>query len=882
MGTATISSPYYGIVDKSPQDLVSQGYAVDAMDVLIDEYEGVISKRKGIVPYLTAPLPGQRSVRKLYEYRQTDGDRYMIIVSSTSIFYSVGDGNATSIVGNLDETWKWSFSTINNILYATSNSTTPWSWDGTTFSWLTVVNSTGMVSGKYCVYWMNRWFIAGVTGSESTIFYSKVLLPQDLQTVGAANTIQINPADGDEITGLHITDDNRLIVTKNYATYEVTMLYADEFLTRQLSNSYGCLYGSSLSNYYGSSVFVSARGAELYDGTMNPISLPIEHQMQALRQMMVGQDVLVWDTASDWGDGIDFVNIDTTTISGIILINPCTFTIYATIESTYTTSSDFGTCETQYVSTTTSSGNVVLKGNISQGASVHSLTDISNAYKISDNNNATYCLVKTAGIPETTSIYIDYGSTVNVSGIKIVYKTVTSGSSLSTVYISTRSNPSFPVGITTGGWDYATSGDDILSESITPTTTYLSVNKNTQHVGINVVGTVDIDFYLYELQIYSSSGNITFPVIDITTTPISNGSISAGISTNTATDILIQTRSSEDNSTWSSWANIGTTSGTINSPLNRYVGIKAFLNTTDYLQTPILSSVTVHIDGIYYHATYTTHVSTASSSFSSWMTFNSSIYESPGSSIAFYIQCSTANDNRSSRPYLPIINNGVINTSVNPYIWVTSSWTVSSLTAIPRLERVNVSYRSNQGLDIVGITYKDRYFIGVSTNNTDNVNDLIYVYDTKGNWIKFTGHMGSACIYNNQLYIGESRNTGKIYRAFTDDVYTDDGASYESYYVRGIDDCGYPINEKTFYDMWVSAQNEDSGTMDIEYRLDGSTGTWTSKTYNLNNGYGLIKQKINFEGMPKSYYIQFKVYNNTTNNFKFKSIKLNFNIENER
>jgi len=888
----TISHPFNGIVDKSPKDLIGNGFAVDAMNILTDEYDGAITRRKGMVSYLNTPYPGLRPIRKLYEYIQTSGSRYMIIVSSTSISYSSGDGNRTSIVNNLAETWDWSFATINNELYANCNSTTPWKWDGTTLTWIDINNSTGMVSGKHTVFWKNRWFISGVDSALSTIYYSRDLDPLNLYTSGTQNTINVNVSDGDSITGLHITDNDTLFCTKNYSIYEITQIYDDEFIPRLISKTYGCLYGSTLSNYLDSPVWVSARGVETYNGNITNISRPIEHQFQSLQQLNAGELSVYYDSAQDWGNGVS-VSIDTTSTLGSVLMQDTTDVLIAATTVYQTTQYDWdaGTISSRQITgypytlnmfhlDTTANGDVKLNGGGTDkalsGGTAASKEDASHLSGAAiDNVDSTYWF---PGIGTTGDVWwaVNLGSQMTV--YKIAWAGNTQIGTSPTVYLQSSTDNTNWTTLTTSTGSRETKWNQYDSEtgvSCRWLRLYYTVSSGYNQPQI----------YTFSAYQYASTGSIITQSLDFGSPPTTYNMLVAGISTTSATAILFETRSSTDNINWSDWLSIennGNSGGGVNSPARQYLMCKAILSSTTSLKTPILSSVTISCPEVSQTASFTTDFSTASN-WGSWGIFRPNYSAPSGSKIDFHIQTSTANDNWPTRPYVSASYGGPVNSTVGEYIKVTSSFTRTLNTLQPAISNISISYRSTNFIPMQGITYEDRYYVGVSTSPVDKINDLIYVFDTNVNCVKFTGNMGSACIYNNQLYIGDSRNTGKIFRAYSDDIYTDDGQVYESYYVTSILDLGEPYKEKTFSHMWIATDNEEAGTINIDYRLDGSTGTWTSKSLNLyNDYYGLVKTKIPFEAFPKSYYIQFRFYTNNSYNFIFKLLNLQFNVEPER
>lgn len=302
-----------GMQDVIAADKMNHKYATDCQNVILDEYRGSIVKRRGFTKYNTTALTGGQSIKKQFVYKQQDGDEYIIVHSSNSIFYSLNGSGSFSILTSTITTYTYSFTTGRDYLIGSNGTDNPLAWNGTTLIHYTTNNSTGMVKGKYIVYWNNRLFIAGVSSYLSTLYYSEANNPQH---IGTFNYININVADGDYITGLLVWN-NRLIVFKRFSTWEVQEVSAGVFVIRLLSQEIGCLYGDSIAEVRGFPMWVSHRGVELYDGNFNLVSEPIDNQIKALKQLNIGVEAWTQTTAADWGAGTG-TNIDTTTYDGSV------------------------------------------------------------------------------------------------------------------------------------------------------------------------------------------------------------------------------------------------------------------------------------------------------------------------------------------------------------------------------------------------------------------------------------------------------------------------------------------------------------------------------------------------------------------------------------
>jgi len=115
-------------------------------------------------------------------------------------------------------------------------------------------------------------FYAGVDGARATLYWSKYL---DYANVPVFNFLNINAQDGDVITGLFVTSDNKMKVSKTYSWWEVFPTGVDStgetnFDFRNLSQKVGCLYGTTIDELNGYLVFAGALGVYMYDGSFKP------------------------------------------------------------------------------------------------------------------------------------------------------------------------------------------------------------------------------------------------------------------------------------------------------------------------------------------------------------------------------------------------------------------------------------------------------------------------------------------------------------------------------------------------------------------------------------------------------------------------------------
>ncbi|NTV31337.1 hypothetical protein HGA91_05180 [candidate division WWE3 bacterium] len=105
----------------------------------------------------------------------------------------------------------------------------------------------------------------------------------------------------------------------------------------------------------------------------------------------------------------------------------------------------------------------------------------------------------------------------------------------------------------------------------------------------------DMTTYTPGVANYPANGNWISPSKDLTYVT-SWTSLSATATVPGDSSITIQTRTSSNNTSWSSWQTVS--GGVISSPTNRYIQVKAILGaTSDLTQTPVLSALNIVYNG---------------------------------------------------------------------------------------------------------------------------------------------------------------------------------------------------------------------------------------------------------------------------------------------
>ena len=186
-------------------------------DNVLYEIDGAPRKVGGTTRYNATAITESavaQTITGLYDYFAEGVSRFQkrIAVAGTQILKDDLDGTWDVIKTGLESNKHPAFCTFNDdlIVATDSNSDVPQTWDG---SEATTQNLGGSPPNfAFMVPHKNRVWAAGVAANPSRLYYSDVLLHESWTSAGAGS-IDIDPNDGDRITGL-FSHKNELFVFK--------------------------------------------------------------------------------------------------------------------------------------------------------------------------------------------------------------------------------------------------------------------------------------------------------------------------------------------------------------------------------------------------------------------------------------------------------------------------------------------------------------------------------------------------------------------------------------------------------------------------------------------------------------------------------------------
>ena len=191
--------------------------------------------RLGNAKYFTTPVTSATSTRGIYQYITKTNTSTYYLASLTNL-YKYTTAGTTRMTFTLTADKDVVFATFNNKMLFVNGANA-----------MKMVNSeaTGTVAGsppigaRYIQVYANRVWAIATASSPSRITHCAVQNEQDWTTAKNAGYVDINPDDGDTLTGGR-AQRTRLVLFKNRATYALTGRTVDKFAW-DLLNTTGCV-----------------------------------------------------------------------------------------------------------------------------------------------------------------------------------------------------------------------------------------------------------------------------------------------------------------------------------------------------------------------------------------------------------------------------------------------------------------------------------------------------------------------------------------------------------------------------------------------------------------------------------------------------------------
>ena len=270
-----ITNPNKGLNNLGSASLIDNREWADLLNIEFDE-GGVARKRMGYDTYGNT-LTGAKGIGIL----KTTSDTYKCVIDGTA-FKSTTTGTWTT---NSSIT----FTTGQEVAF-TQVKGKMFIWNGTDggsyFDGTTLARPGTIPKGKFSIYYNSFHIASGVSGKDSRVYIALLADPTDFtnaattlmdstEVPGAtvfagtgANYIDVQPDDGDYITGLGVFQDV-VIIFKQFATYQLTLDATGTPTVAPITKAAGCIAPRSIVSVENDLYFLSREGIRVLGNEPN-------------------------------------------------------------------------------------------------------------------------------------------------------------------------------------------------------------------------------------------------------------------------------------------------------------------------------------------------------------------------------------------------------------------------------------------------------------------------------------------------------------------------------------------------------------------------------------------------------------------------------------
>lgn len=823
-----------GLVTRYAGNRINPACLQESQNIVFDE-DLTWSRRNGQAKYNATPCTDSKSIRGLWPFYDTDNTKYLIILSSETMFQSNGNGSCTAIPGlsGLSSTAEMSCVQGLGRLWCNNAVNTPF-YIGSGLSTSTV---PGMPSGDKMGFFRNRVVVANVSGALTRIRLSGEGDGTDwtLQIPGRSTTpASIDIAgtnDGKRVTCLIGEYQNAYYIGREYETYGLYGNDRRDFTLRQISSEVGCIEQKSVQEKNNTKLWLSRRGVERLSGTtINRASDPIRPDIDQIIRATGNTQSRTLTTQADFEGGSANARASgagapmSTTISPGNVV-PSTWSVVDTSSAQFAAgtlvnvstnvvgsvslvqagSATFTNAGAESNSTTIniSSNNFSIAADSMYGTKAWStsgrgsLSEAANITFAIQNESFQVLASTTLTVNEgqhTEAAYSIYTATLPASMIILRVDTENGTFWQSVPFIRPQSikiklRDSDSSDDNAISWDTDESGPFTLSGSFT---------QALYDTGFStpIWGTFATDISS------TATGTLTFEVQS--STAIDGGGFQSLVAQ--AADVKIAAASRR---------------------AIRYKGSFAVNTSTD--TSPLLRSVSLSAATTGYYITDC--VNTAG--MSAWVLFRANDVPNDGAvSYALSTGASCNQVTRATATWTTQVKNSAISLATASFVAARVAFDLDIASEVPTFNDATFEWLAGASRPpVASAVHRDRYHLFYTTSTASGAkNDHDAVLDQNDKWTIFDGiNAYSATVYNNQLYTGDSNASGLIHQQ---DIGNDDAGSNFKMRFRTADlDLGNPSQLKSFKNLYVTLKSEADPSQSIPlsfgYRLDGSTKTYS-------------------------------------------------------
>lgn len=814
----------------------------DLQNVILDKNGGISSRPGYRRLNFSAIGGGSTEVNASYQLETTNGTKYCVSFSSTSGLYSTdGCATFTSFVSTLTRLNDVNCVALQDRLNCVNNQYNFY-FNGTN----DVPISAMPAACDHIMAHRNRCWVSGCTGNLSRVYYSN--LGDCTAWTTGTDYIDVSPDDGDTVLAIGPPVYDMLPVYKKFSTWAIKR-FSTPFELINISRTTGAKNHRSVANFKNVQLFDSLGPNGGEPGIYSFNGIVVQEASENLRNEIEDIDTFhsnaghyLIDDKPAWDLGkFSTYTMSSSRISGFMTSTYTAFTDTLKADfgaGTHVNSSSVSITNSLTI-TQPSSATFINAGAESNSTSINWSAQ---PWAVTANSAAPLPLVGTlygtyhwAGGNGANGICNDQVEVriLNTSSetLKLMYHELFDQQTATEYTIDTSTLPVQMIKLYVKAAAQGSYAEAYSFPFIRPQNIKIVLGDTANNSADCALGW-DVD----ETTSYISSANFTSQHFDMAINTPVFGTFEAAITSSSLAGLTFQTQTATStNGTWQA-VQTGTLGSEIVSDNRRFVRYLANFTVNSATNTPaIVSSVTVSAAST---GTWTSQEFFLSNNISAtgWGLFQT-VQTVSGSeaSIAYAIRVSSFSGGTANTAYTSISPGDTISVSTGAYMQIISTFTVGVGTEAARLDTILINWtEGSQATSPSAVVCDGRYHYGAQSKDGSR-NDVMYVLDSQGAWVKWTGvrprHLSvvnQACVMSDS----QTSSTGFIYKLYDTDA--DDGAAIDSYWeskdlnlsglhkIKAIDRI-YTVHSSSQTTVTMTLKS-DGGLSSDSFDLDFSTG----------------------------------------------------------
>jgi hypothetical protein len=238
--------------------------------------------------------------------------------------------------------------------------------------------------------------------------------------------------------------------------------------------------------------------------------------------------------------------------------------------------------------------------------------------------------------------------------------------------------------------------------------------------------------------------------------------------------------------------------------------------------------------------TYTSQTKNIGSNATSFGNFSADQTLNSGT-IGYFIRTATTEGGLAGASWTALTRDAQISASINPWIQVKATFTITAATQDPSLQSFTVAWNEGNLVRTFGSVDKDHRLLWSVGEGTSTVANATYIYDPRFNsWLKYSVPFDAPARVGSSIYFGNP-SSGNVY---TWPSGTSDNGSAITAFWKSKDFVGGDVtSEKDFLNYSLISKSQTGSNLDLVYTINTSSSITNS--YSLTDTASSTIRRIN-------------------------------------